>query len=165
MSSPIGPGAVPRPAGGRAPRARSRPARRLGRRRTPRTGSPPATPEPPGGRRRRRGCRGGPSACSEGWRPGWGVSDATLANSLGNTSGPAVVSLRMKLFDRGRSGNAPREDDVTPEITKSDDEWRQQLGLERFHVLREKGTEPAWSGALLDMHDPGLFRCAACGAE
>jgi len=54
---------------------------------------------------------------------------------------------------------------VTPEITKSDDEWRQQLGLERFHVLREKGTEPAWSGALLDMHDPGLFRCAACGAE
>ncbi|HLX87857.1 MAG TPA: peptide-methionine (R)-S-oxide reductase MsrB [Acidimicrobiales bacterium] len=54
---------------------------------------------------------------------------------------------------------------MTPEITKSDDEWRQQLGLERFHVLREKGTEPAWSGALLDMHDPGLFRCAACGAE
>jgi peptide-methionine (R)-S-oxide reductase len=31
--------------------------------------------------------------------------------------------------------------------------------------LRENGTEPAWTGALLDVHDPGLFRCAACGAE
>ena len=32
-------------------------------------------------------------------------------------------------------------------------------------MLREKGTEPAWTGTLLDVHDPGLFRCAACGAE
>ena len=32
-------------------------------------------------------------------------------------------------------------------------------------MLREKGTEPAWTGALLDVHDPGLFRCAGCGAE
>ena len=54
---------------------------------------------------------------------------------------------------------------MTPEIVKTEDEWRSQLGLDRFHVLREKGTEPAWTGALLDEHDPGLFRCAACGAE
>ena len=51
----------------------------------------------------------------------------------------------------------------TPEIEKTDDEWRTQLGLDRFQVLREKGTEPAWTGALLDVHDPGLFRCAGCG--
>ena len=36
---------------------------------------------------------------------------------------------------------------------------------DRYHVLREKGTEPAWTGTLLDVHDPGLFRCAGCGAE
>ena len=53
---------------------------------------------------------------------------------------------------------------MTPEITKTEDEWRAELGLERFHVLREKGTEAAWSGALLDEHDPGMFRCAGCGA-
>jgi peptide-methionine (R)-S-oxide reductase len=53
---------------------------------------------------------------------------------------------------------------MSPEITKTEDEWRKELGVDRFHVLREKGTEPAWSGALLDMHDPGLFRCAGCGA-
>lgn len=52
---------------------------------------------------------------------------------------------------------------MTPEIDKTDDEWRTQLGVDRFHVLREKGTEPAWTGALLDVHDPGLFRCAGCG--
>jgi len=53
---------------------------------------------------------------------------------------------------------------MAPEITKTEDQWRSELGLERFHVLREKGTEPAWSGALLDEHDPGMFRCAGCGA-
>lgn len=54
---------------------------------------------------------------------------------------------------------------MTPEITKPEEEWRTELSPERYHVLREKGTEPAWSGALLDVHDQGLFRCAACGAE
>jgi peptide-methionine (R)-S-oxide reductase len=48
---------------------------------------------------------------------------------------------------------------------KTEDEWRAQLGTERYRVLREKGTEPAWTGTLLDVHDPGLFRCAGCGAE
>lgn len=52
----------------------------------------------------------------------------------------------------------------TTRIDKTPEEWRRQLEPERFHVLREKGTEPAWSGSLLDVHDPGLFRCAGCGA-
>ncbi len=53
---------------------------------------------------------------------------------------------------------------MVQEVSKSEQEWRSELPPERFHVLREKGTEPAFSGALLDEHDPGLFRCAACGA-
>ncbi len=47
----------------------------------------------------------------------------------------------------------------------SEEEWKQRLTPERYHVLRQKGTEPAFSGALLDVHDEGLFRCAGCGAE
>jgi peptide-methionine (R)-S-oxide reductase len=58
-----------------------------------------------------------------------------------------------------------KTESTTPEVTKTEDEWKKQLGAERFHVLREKGTEPAWTGTLLDVHDPGLFRCAGCGAE
>ena len=54
---------------------------------------------------------------------------------------------------------------MTPEVDKTVEEWRAQLDPGRFHVLREKGTEPAWTGTLLDVHDPGLFRCAGCGAE
>jgi len=54
---------------------------------------------------------------------------------------------------------------VKPEIVKTEDEWKAELDPDRYHVLREKGTEPAWTGTLLDVHDPGLFRCAACGAE
>ncbi len=53
---------------------------------------------------------------------------------------------------------------MTPEIVKSEEQWRAELPPDRYHVLRQKGTEPAWSGTLLDVHDPGLFRCAACGA-
>jgi peptide-methionine (R)-S-oxide reductase len=54
---------------------------------------------------------------------------------------------------------------MSPEITKPEEQWRDELGVERFHVLREKGTEPAFTGTLLDVHDPGMFRCGACGAE
>jgi peptide-methionine (R)-S-oxide reductase len=49
-------------------------------------------------------------------------------------------------------------------VTKTDDEWRKELGP-KFAVLREAATERPWSGALLDEHREGVFTCAACGAE
>jgi peptide-methionine (R)-S-oxide reductase len=49
------------------------------------------------------------------------------------------------------------------EIEKSDDEWRQKLGVERFHILREAGTEAPWSGALLEVDGEGTFTCGGCG--
>jgi peptide-methionine (R)-S-oxide reductase len=54
---------------------------------------------------------------------------------------------------------------VTEKVTKSDAEWRAQLTPEQYRVLREKGTERAFTGAYYDTKTPGLYRCAGCGAE
>ncbi|WP_263410530.1 peptide-methionine (R)-S-oxide reductase MsrB [Terriglobus tenax] len=50
-------------------------------------------------------------------------------------------------------------------IQKTEEEWRQLLTPEQFHILRQKGTEPAFTGALYHNHEDGIYRCAACGAE
>ena len=44
-------------------------------------------------------------------------------------------------------------------------EWKQRLGEERYRVLRESGTEAAFSGELLDQKDDGTYMCAGCGAK
>jgi len=46
----------------------------------------------------------------------------------------------------------------------SDEEWRERLGPERYAVLRQAATEPAWSGELLHVDGEGTFTCAGCGA-
>ena len=48
-------------------------------------------------------------------------------------------------------------------IEKSDDEWRDELTQEQFHVLRQEGTERAFTSPLNDEKRPGTFSCAGCG--
>jgi peptide-methionine (R)-S-oxide reductase len=50
-------------------------------------------------------------------------------------------------------------------IEKTDAEWRAELTPEQYRIVREKGTEPAFSGALYQNHDNGMYHCVACGAE
>jgi peptide-methionine (R)-S-oxide reductase len=50
-------------------------------------------------------------------------------------------------------------------IQKTEDEWRAQLTPEQYYVTRQKGTEPAFSGALYENHADGMYHCVACGAS
>jgi peptide-methionine (R)-S-oxide reductase len=50
-------------------------------------------------------------------------------------------------------------------VDKTDEEWRAELTPEQFAILRGHATEPAFSGVLNSMKEPGVYRCAGCGAE
>jgi len=50
-------------------------------------------------------------------------------------------------------------------VQRTDEEWREQLGPQRYAVLRQQATEPAFSGEYAFTKDAGMYRCAGCGAE
>ena len=51
------------------------------------------------------------------------------------------------------------------ELPRTEDEWRIRLNPAEFRVLRQGGTEPAWTGEYTDTKTRGVYRCRACGAQ
>lgn len=53
---------------------------------------------------------------------------------------------------------------MVEKVEKSEDEWRAELTPEQYEILRNKGTERAFTGELLENKETGMYVCAACGA-
>ena len=80
--------------------------------------------------------------------------------AAGPLSDAAVAQDEKHLKDsKSDQGSQPRQ-----QIHRSDAEWRERLTPEQYHVLREKGTERAFTGALVNNHEDGIYHCAACNA-
>jgi peptide-methionine (R)-S-oxide reductase len=54
---------------------------------------------------------------------------------------------------------------MSTKMHKTEQEWRRELSPERYQVMRQKGTEPPFTGEYTYSKDEGVYRCGACGAE
>lgn len=50
-------------------------------------------------------------------------------------------------------------------VQKTDAEWKKILTPQQYEILRNRGTEPAFTGEFVDNHESGMYACAACGSE
>jgi peptide-methionine (R)-S-oxide reductase len=67
--------------------------------------------------------------------------------------------------EKGENAMAEKTETGTKtKVQKTEAEWRELLTPEQFHVMRQKGTERAFSGALVDNHEDGIYHCGSCNA-
>ena len=61
--------------------------------------------------------------------------------------------------------SSPADDPSAYPVSKSEEQWRTELSPQEYHVLREAGTERAFTGEYTDTETTGVYSCRACGAE
>jgi len=90
------------------------------------------------------------------------VGSMVFSCSSGKSAGTDKISapVPIKVYSAEKGGYVMSET-----VVKSNEEWKKQLTPEQYHILREKGTERAYTGKYADNHEHGIYRCAACGLD
>jgi peptide-methionine (R)-S-oxide reductase len=69
------------------------------------------------------------------------------------------------IVQAAQAAPAGKGSNVIEKIHKTDEEWKKILTKEQYYVLRQKGTERAFTGALTNNHEKGIYLCAACDLD
>uniref|UniRef100_C6DY58 Peptide methionine sulfoxide reductase MsrB n=1 Tax=Geobacter sp. (strain M21) TaxID=443144 RepID=C6DY58_GEOSM len=88
------------------------------------------------------------------------VASVLVVLESGEDSAIVNAASRIKAFSAEKGTYV-----MSDEIVKSKAEWKKILTPEQYHVLREKGTERAFSGKYATSHEHGVYRCAGCGLD
>jgi peptide-methionine (R)-S-oxide reductase len=98
---------------------------------------------------------------------GLGLGLMVVTGSSNKETKPAAEAKKMTA-EKTKPTATPKAttnpDKIVP-IVRSDAEWKKLLTPEQYRILREKGTEMAFTGAYWKNHDKGVYLCAACGLE
>ena len=76
-----------------------------------------------------------------------------------------LIGLALFLASCGRAPEKTTEAPMGDKPFKNESEWQTCLTPEQYRVLRQKGTEAAFTGKYYNHHEDGIYRCAACGNE
>ncbi|MFN7134601.1 MAG: peptide-methionine (R)-S-oxide reductase, partial [Myxococcales bacterium] len=88
----------------------------------------------------------------------------------GSASEAGAAEKKVEAKAAGRSAAAGEASkvakaDAKERVTMTEDEWKKKLTPEQYRILRQKGTERAFTGKYWDHHEKGTYRCAGCGQE
>ena len=95
-------------------------------------------------------------------RLGWISASVLVAAGLWAGFANAADKAPMKGPGQGEPMTTPAK---IEKVVKSDAEWKKILSPQAYHVLREQGTERAFTGKFHDSHDKAVYVCAGCGQE
>jgi peptide-methionine (R)-S-oxide reductase len=78
-----------------------------------------------------------------------------------------LIAITFALHTSGCQAQTNKKDieNMNKTVNKTEEEWKQQLGPERYHILREKGTERPFTGQYNIHSEKGIYTCGGCGTE